>query len=151
VHLYPHSHSNPEIFPPLREMGFHLWLKQLEVFLCMCHNAFASSKVTDTLRFADVTNQTRQLANDAQIVGRITVSMLFNSFTFCFYVLHPYNRSILVYIPKLRIWRLKIFRLLSIPNKNNNTKAAVKRPPSPKYNRNNGTSATEVPHSRRKT
>jgi hypothetical protein len=24
VYLYPHSHLNPEIFPPLREMGFHL-------------------------------------------------------------------------------------------------------------------------------
>jgi hypothetical protein len=83
MYLYPHAHSKPEIFPPLREIGFHLWLEQLVVFLWMCHNAFASSKVMDTLRFADVTNHKRQHAKDAQIAGRMIVSVLFTFFTFC--------------------------------------------------------------------
>jgi hypothetical protein len=84
VYLYPHSHSKPEIFPPLREMGFHLRQGQLVVFLWMCHNAFASSKVMDTLRFADVTNHTRQLAKDVQIAGRMMISMAFMFFPFLF-------------------------------------------------------------------
>jgi hypothetical protein len=103
VYLYPHSHSKPEIFPPLREIGFHLRQEQLAFFLWICHNAFASSKVMDTLRFADVTNHKRQQAKDAHIAGRIIVSGSFMFFTFCIYVLLLYNGSILVHILKHRI------------------------------------------------
>jgi hypothetical protein len=67
----------------------------------MCHSAFASSKVMDTLRFADVTNHKRQHAKDAQIAGKIIVSMSFMFFTFCFHVLHAYNRSFFRHISKL--------------------------------------------------
>jgi hypothetical protein len=84
-------------------MGFHLWPEQWAVFLWMCHKAFASSKVMDTLRFADVMNHKRQLAKDAQIAGRMIVSMSFMSFTLCFCVLHAYNGSTFRHISKLRI------------------------------------------------
>lgn len=103
MYLYPHSHSKPEIFPPLREIGFHLWLEQLVVFLWMCHNAFASSKVMDTLRFADVAIHIRQPAKDAQIAGRMIVSVSFMSFPCCFCVLHAYNGSIFRHISEMRI------------------------------------------------
>jgi hypothetical protein len=48
----------------------------------MCHNAFASSKVMDTLRFADVTIHIRQPPKDAQIAGRIIVSVVSMFFPF---------------------------------------------------------------------
>jgi hypothetical protein len=102
VYLYPHSHSKPEIFPPLREMGFHLWLEQCAFSLWMCHNAFASSKVMDTLRFADVTTHMRQPAKDAQIAGKMIVSV-FMFFPFCFCVLHAYDGSFFRHISKMRI------------------------------------------------
>lgn len=71
-------------FRPLREMGFHLWPKQWKVFIWMRQKVFAPSKVMETLRFADATNQTRQLAKYAQIAGRMIVRMSFVSFTFLF-------------------------------------------------------------------
>lgn len=57
--MYPHSHWKPEIFSPLRDMGFHLWPEKLAVFLCICHRAFASSNVMAMLRFAEVRYHTR--------------------------------------------------------------------------------------------
>jgi len=59
VYLYPHSHSKPEIFPLLLDIGRHLRLVHLVFFLWMCHRAFASSKVMDAWHFADVAYHTR--------------------------------------------------------------------------------------------
>jgi hypothetical protein len=108
VYLYPHSHWKPEIFPPLREMGFHLWLEHCAVFLWICHSAFASSKVIDTLRFAEVAYHVRYAAKDIQNVGRMIISMSIMFFALCTHVLRTYNGSICRHILKLRILRLKI-------------------------------------------
>lgn len=69
----------------------------------MCHNAFASSKVMDTLRFADVTIHIRQPAKDAQIAGRMIVNVVSMFFPFCFCVLHAYNGSFFRHISEMRI------------------------------------------------
>jgi hypothetical protein len=69
VYLYPQSHSKPEIFPFLRDIGRHLWLQQLVCFLWMCHNAFASSKVIGACFFAEVKYHTRQHAKATQNAG----------------------------------------------------------------------------------
>jgi hypothetical protein len=89
-------------------MGFHLWLEQCAVFLWICHNAFASLKVIDTLRFAEVAYHARYAAKAIQNAGRMIISMSIMFFALCIHVLHTYNVSICRHILKLRILRLKI-------------------------------------------
>ncbi len=86
VYLYPQSHSKPDIFPFLRDMGRHLWLQQLVFFLWMCHNAFASSKVIVACFFAEVRYHTRQHVKATQNAGMLIKSisiMVFHFLYFC--------------------------------------------------------------------
>jgi hypothetical protein len=84
VYLYPQSHSKPEIFPLLRDMGFHLRLQQLVLFLCMCHNAFASSKVIVACFFAEVKYHTRQHVKATQNAGMLIRSISIMVFHFVY-------------------------------------------------------------------
>jgi hypothetical protein len=71
VYLKPQSHSKPEIFPFLRDMGRHLWLQHRVFFLWMCHKAFASSNVIVACFFADVRYHTRQHVKATQNAGML--------------------------------------------------------------------------------
>jgi hypothetical protein len=84
VYLYPQSHSKPDIFPFLRDMGRHLLLQQLVLFLWMCHNAFASSKVIVACFFAEVRYHTRQHAKATQNAGMAIRSMSIMVFHFLY-------------------------------------------------------------------
>ena len=86
MYLKPQSHSKPEIFPLLRDIGFHLWLQQWVFFLWICHNAFASSKVIVACFFAEVRYHIKQHAKATQNAGmviRIMSIMVFPFVYFC--------------------------------------------------------------------
>jgi hypothetical protein len=87
VYLYPQSHSKPEIFPFLRDIGCHFRLQQLVFFLWMCHNAFASSKVIGACFLAEVRYHTRQHAKATQNAGMVirSISVMFFHFVCLFY------------------------------------------------------------------
>ena len=84
VYLYPQLHSKPEIFPLLSDRGRHLRLAHRVVFLWMCHNAFASSKVIVACFFAEVRYHTRQHAKATQNAGMAIRSMSIMVFHFLY-------------------------------------------------------------------
>ena len=84
MYLNPQSHSKPEIFPVLRDIGFHLWLVQLVFFLWMCHRAFASSKVIVACFFAEVRYHTKQHVKATQNEGMLISSISIIVFHFLY-------------------------------------------------------------------
>ena len=84
VYLYPQSHSKPEIFPLLRDIGRHLRLVQLVFLLWICHNAFASSNVIVACFFAEVRYHTRQHVKATQKAGMLISSMSIMVFHFVY-------------------------------------------------------------------
>jgi hypothetical protein len=98
VYLYPQSHSKPEIFPLLRDIGFHLWLVQLVFFLWMCHKALASSKVIVACFFAEVTYHIKQHVKATQNAGMLISSISIMVFHFPLSVFEFYACTICLFL-----------------------------------------------------